>query len=223
MKKILISACLVALAITNVNALDLNDYINESDCSQIITKPNYKVCYDYGLKSARYVAYTVDGNKLKEASTHVKKRPSFYPENSIPIKYRAYPSDYTKSGYDRGHMANHADFDYSANLVYLTYSMANIVPQNPDLNRHSWVKVEKYERNIAKKLGYVNVLNIITYQDEPNRIGKHKIAVPDNFIKVIYNDDQKFYRCFSYSNNYIESTEQFTLTDHQVSCNMMLN
>ncbi|TXJ00408.1 MAG: hypothetical protein E6Q32_06545 [Neisseriales bacterium] len=59
-----------------------------------------------------------------------KKRSNFYPENSIPEKYRSYPEDYTHTSYDRGHTANHADFDYSANLLYMTCSMANIVPRS---------------------------------------------------------------------------------------------
>ena len=99
--------------------------------------------------------------------------------------------------------------------------MANIVPQEPDVNRHTWVKAEKYERTVAKKLGYVNVLNIITYSNTPQRIGKHQIAVPADFIKVVYNDDKNFKRCFSYHNSKPDANDN--IKDHEVSCSMMLN
>jgi endonuclease G len=218
MKKILVTLLITS---THVFAVDLNSYINDKNCNQIVTNQVFKACYDYNLKGSRYVAYTVIGTKISDADVHIKKRPSFYPENSIPVKYRSYPDDYTHSGYDRGHMANHADFDYSANLVYMTYSMANIVPQNPEVNRKTWVKAEKYERTIAKKLGYVNVLNIITYSNTPQRLGKHQIAVPSDFIKVIYNDDKGFKKCFSYHNNQ-PRTEDDSLKNHEVSCSMIL-
>jgi endonuclease G len=216
MKKLL----LLSLFTSSVFAVDVNQFINNKNCNQIITNSVFKACYDYSLKGSRYIAYTVDGTKLTDAEVHIKKRPSFYPENSIPVKYRSYPEDYTHSGYDRGHMANHADFDYSANLVYLTYSMANIVPQDPEVNRQTWVKAEKYERTVAKKLGYANVINIITYPNQPQRIGKHQVAVPSNFIKVIYNDDKGFKKCFSYNNANASTNDN--IKDHEVSCNMIL-
>ena len=77
----------------------------------IIDKTVFTVFYDYQLKGARYVAYTIDRSK-SNASEHIKKRPSFYDENNIPVKYRSSPEDYTHSGYDSSHLANHADFDY---------------------------------------------------------------------------------------------------------------
>ena len=30
--------------------------------------------------------------------------------------------------------------------------MANIIPQYPKVNRYTWIKAERYERQIAKKL-----------------------------------------------------------------------
>ena len=40
-----------------------------------------------------------------------------------------------------------------------TYSMSNIIPQSQLVNRNTWIKVERYERLVASKLGYVSVLN----------------------------------------------------------------
>ena len=223
MKKIFGVILLGLLNLANANnSIDINHYINNNNCNQIIQNAVFSACYNYSYKASTYVAYTVNGQKLSNAKIRIKKRPSFYPEKSIPVKYRSYPEDYTNSGYDRGHMANHADFNYSANLVYMTYSMANIVPQNPEVNRQTWVKAEKYERNIAKKLGYVSVINIITYADKPTRIGKHQIAVPADFIKVVYNNDKDFKKCFSYSNSATD-TKNDKLRDHEISCNMTLD
>lgn len=215
MKKLTI---LLATLSVNVFALNNPTFINNKNCDQIITKSIYQICYNYDYKGATAVAYTIDGEKLSNAETHIKKRPPFYAENSIPVKYRSEPSDYTKSGYDRGHMANHADFDYSANILYLTYSMANIVPQDPELNRHVWIKAETYERLVARKLGTVNVINIIYYSQNPKRIGKNKIAVPQSFVKIIYNDKANFKKCFKYEN--VSGIENSALKDHEIICNI---
>lgn len=215
MKKLTILFSIISI---NCFALNSNFFINDKNCDQIITKSIYQVCYNYSYKGATAVAYTVNGDKLNDAEIHIKKRPPFYSENSIPIKYRSEPSDYTKSGYDRGHMANHADFDYSANIVYLTYSMANIVPQNPELNRHDWVKAEKFERMVAKKLGYVDVINIVYYPPNPQVIGKNRVSVPQSFVKIIYNDKDNFKKCFKYENT--DPTTNTSLKDHEISCNI---
>lgn len=219
MRKLLV----VAILMPSAFALDISQYINNKNCSQVIGKPNYQACYDYNLKGSKYVSYTVDGQQLTAADVHIKKRPNFYPENSIPVKYRSYPEDYTHTGYDRGHMANHADFDYSANLVYMTYSMVNIVPQDPEVNRHTWVKAEKYERTMSKKMGTVNVLNIISYTNQPQRIGKHQVAVPSSFIKVIYSSNNNFQKCFSYQNTLPGDVSSDKLKDHEVDCSKILN
>lgn len=213
MKRIII----LSLLVSSTYAVDINLYVNGQNCSQILNKGIYVVCYDYGLKGAKYVAYTVNGD-IMTSSIHIKSRPEFYPENNIPVKYRSYPNDYIRSGYDRGHMANHADFDYSADAVYLTYSMSNIVPQSPDVNRHTWVKAEKYERLMAKKLGNVSVINGIEYTNNPSRIGKHQIAIPQAFWKIVYNDNKNYKKCFKYTNANNIDVEQDRLRDHEVNC-----
>ena len=112
---------------TSIYATNLSDYINKENCSQIINKQVFTICYDYKMKGAKYVSYTLDGKKVN--AVNIKKRHSFYTEKNLPKKYRSHTKDYTHSGYDRGHLANDASFDYSKKVVRKTYSMANIIPQ----------------------------------------------------------------------------------------------
>ena len=184
--------------LVTLNATDLLDYINKQNCSQIIDKQVFTICYDYNLKGAKYVVYTLDGRLVN--SVNIKKRSSFYTEKSLPKKYRSHTRDYTHSGYDRGHLANDASFDYSEKAVRKTYTMANIIPQAPKVNRKTWIKAEKLERQVASKLGTVSVLNGVVYSSSPKRIGKNQIAVPDGFWKMIYNDEKGYKKCFYYEN-----------------------
>ena len=143
--KLLLNLLFVA---TSIYATNLSDYINKQNCDQIIDKQVYTICYDYNAKGAKYVSYTLDGDEVN--AVNIKKRSSFYTEKNLPKKYRSHTKDYTHSGYDRGHLANDASFDYSKKVVRKTYSMANIIPQAPQINRKTWIKAEKLETNLPK-------------------------------------------------------------------------
>ena len=134
------------LLTTLIQATDLNQYINKQNCPQIIDKQVFTICYDYKAKGAKYVAYTLVGTKVN--SVNIKKRNSFYTEKNLPKKYRSHTKDYTHSGYDRGHLANDASFDYNTKALAKTYTMANIIPQAPNVNRKTWIKAEKLERKV---------------------------------------------------------------------------
>ncbi len=188
----------ILLFVVSVNAIDLSNYINKQNCDQIIDKKVYTICYSYKYKGAKYVSYTLYGSKVNKLN--IKKRPKFYSEKLIPIKYRSKSSDYKYSGYDRGHLASDASFDYDKKVLSKVYTMANIVPQAPQVNRKLWLKAEKLERYIAVKLGNVNVINGVIYDETSKTIGKNKIAVPIAFWKMIYNDNNGYKRYFYFQN-----------------------
>jgi len=129
--------------------------------------------------------------------------------------------DYTHSGYDRGHLANDASFDYDEKAVRKTYTMANIIPQAPNVNRKTWIKAEKLERTIAVQLGSVSVLNGVVYSLNPLRIGKNQIAVPDAFWKMIYNDEKDYKKCFYYENDLNAVAKSDKLKSHLVDCDIL--
>lgn len=193
-------------------------YFSKSACDKVIDKKVLTICYDCGLKAAKAVAYTLRGDRVKKS---IKKRPRFYPEPSLRASCRAEYKDYTHSGYDRGHLASDASFDWSPTSLNQTYSLANIVPQASMINRKLWVKAEKYERYVAIKLERVEVLNIVVYPRHPKRIGENGIAVPSGFWKKIENRADGFERCFYYENNLHASAKGDKLKAHVRPCDMM--
>lgn len=59
--------------------------------------------------------------------------------------FRAYPNDYTNSGYDRGHMAPAGDAVASQAGMDETFLLTNIAPQiGPGFNRQCISKTYKY-------------------------------------------------------------------------------
>lgn len=212
---------LLLITAISLYATEISDYINKNNCSQIIDKSVFTICYDYKLKGAKYVAYTLDGSLVN--SSNIKKRPRFYTEKNLPKQYRSTSKDYVNSGYDRGHLANDADFDYNEKTLRKTYTMANIIPQAPKVNRKTWIKAEKYERTVALELGSVTVINGVVYSSNPKRIGKNGVAVPDAFWKIIYNDEKKFKKCFYYKNDLDVIVRQDRLKSHQIDCDQLEN
>jgi len=208
---------ITVLLFSTLKAISLDDYINKANCDQIIDKQVFTICYDYKMKGAKYVSYTLDGNKVN--AVNIKKRNSFYTEKSLPKEYRSHTKDYTRTGYDRGHLANDASFDYNEKVVRKTYTMANITPQAPNVNRRTWIKSEKLERKVAVSLGMVKVLNGIVYSSNPKRIGRNKVAVPNGFWKMIYNNKKNYKKCFYYKNDLNAIFKGDKLKSHLFDCN----
>ncbi|RYY82193.1 hypothetical protein EON63_13780, partial [archaeon] len=59
---------------------------------------------------------------------------------------QVHPKDYNDSKYDRGHLVPAADFMHQLNAYQATFSMANICPQSPVLNKSFWAKFESWIR-----------------------------------------------------------------------------
>ncbi len=56
-----------------------------------------------------------------------------------------------------------------------TFLMSNITPQNPQINQRVWNKIEKRERQVALKLGEIEVLNLVNYDSNPINISDTEI------------------------------------------------
>jgi endonuclease G len=191
-------------------------FINSKVCNQIIDNEFITICYDYKVKGAKSVAYTLDGDLMNDPN--IDKRPSFYTEKSLEQKYRISTTDYTNSGYDRGHLAPDAAFDWSQESLDAVYTLANIIPQAPQVNRNSWAKLEKYVRAKAVDLGTLNVINVVRYGQRSKRMGKNRMAISKGYYKVLYNENENYEECFYYDNKLGVSTSGDTVEKHKVLC-----
>jgi len=215
---------IILLALTillSLSARDINNYINKKNCDQIINKQIYSICYSYRYKGALGGWTTLEGDKVN--TVNIKKRPRFYNEKTIPMRYRTKYKNYTHSGYDRGHtIISDADCDYSKKSLIKSYSMANITPQAPLVNRRTWIKVERYGRLLATKLGYINSITIVNYNKSNKKINNN-ITIPTGYYRIYYNNKANFERCFYYRNNINVNWRQDRLKNHLVDCNRINN
>tara|TARA_B110000046_G_C12953344_1_gene381152 strand:+ start:338 stop:637 length:300 start_codon:yes stop_codon:yes gene_type:complete len=99
--------------------------------------------------------------------------------------------------------------------------MANVIPQSPKVNRYTWIKAEKLERQVASKLGSLDVLIGVIYSDIPQRIGKNKIAVPKAYYKKLSNREHNYEKCFYYENELVIDTKKDKLRNHLIECSKL--
>lgn len=205
--------------VSTIYATELSDYVDKSKCDQIIDKQLYQICYSYKYKGTLSGWVKLDGNLVGKGD--IKKRPRFYNEKTIPIKYRTKYKDYTGYGKDwnRGHfIVADADFDYDKKALNKAYTMANIIPQSAKVNQKTWIKVERYGRSLASKLGYINSISIAKYEN-PNHKIANDIVIPTTLYRIYYNNDSNFEKCFEYENRLDVDYKNDKLKNHEINCN----
>jgi endonuclease G, mitochondrial len=113
----------------------------------LITRPQYALSYSKNKGIPNWVAWELNASWLGDAHRVGK----FAPDEDLPAGWeRIRPSDYTGSGFDRGHMTNSEDRSRSPEDNIPTFLMTNIIPQSPDNNQGVWVQLENYCRELAR-------------------------------------------------------------------------
>lgn len=123
-----------------------------------------------------------------EAAQDLSRENSFHPEPQLPAEQRAELADYARSGFDRGHMAPNGDMP-DRTSQHESFSLANMVPQDADNNRHVWAGIEQAVRKMAKREGGLYVITGPAFIGrELRKVGK--VLVPSHLYKVVYSPRQ---------------------------------
>lgn len=142
----------------------------------------YNVVYDAGINSPREVRWVITPAMLIPRAKRVSI--GFRSDTRLP-RPRVLDSDFTRSGYQRGHLCPAADRVYSLEAMQETFLLSNISPQSPKLNMGLWKATEIISRGLAVKYGRCSVAVAPLFFDMNYKfIGKNRVAVPDAFFKV---------------------------------------
>lgn len=145
----------------------------------LVLKRTFAFSYNNDRGTINWIAWRTTINDLGESLP----RPGFEPDGDLPLSFKnILPSDYSRSGYDRGHMVPSADRFGDAAANTDTFLMTNIVPQSADLNQYVWEKLERYARGIVRRGS--DVYTIAGVYGTKERI-KGKLTAPTNCWKVI--------------------------------------
>ena len=144
-----------------------------------VNKGIYKANFSNELHVPRWVSYYLykGGGECDRNAEH------FTFKNDMPELKTAKNSDYTNSGYQKGHLANAEDFAVDCKKEELTFRFYNCLPQTESANHDSWLH---YESEIRKWSQNEKLYIITGGYFKGKKIGKSKdIAVPDWCWKVV--------------------------------------
>lgn len=109
----------------------------------------------------------------------------FHEDERLPPADRATLADYVRSGYDRGHMTPSGDMSNLA-AQQESFSLANVVPQTPKLNRGVWEGIERAVRRLAQDEGELYVVTGPTFQGQNLQSLYGHVLVPTATWKAVY-------------------------------------
>ena len=166
------------------------EIIRQQACDgSMLDKQFFVICHMADWKIARWVGYHLTADKLQGTA---KRTDNFRPDSQLPHDERSELSDYSGSGYDRGHMAPAAAFKRSKKAMSTTFFLSNMAPQTPQLNRRIWRILEEEVRTLAKEHGEVWVFTGNLFLDDTlhptqpvTKIGAGRVAVPTHCFKAI--------------------------------------
>ena len=169
----------VPQSITNDSESLLSVVIPDEKESILVNYTGYTVSFNPALHIPNYVVYELTA---QETEGKEKRSDSFRRDNNI--EGCPEPSDYTRSGFDRGHMAPAADMKWSESAMRESFFMTNICPQRHALNGGGWKRLEEKVRDWAVRDRQLIIVSGPIISDNPQRLSSD-VAIPEQFFKVI--------------------------------------
>ena len=114
----------------------------------LLDKPQYAVSYNRDRGTPNWVSWHLDPSWLGSAP----RQNDFRNDPSLPAGwYQVQSTDYSGSGFDRGHHCPSADRTDTIADNSATFFMTNMMPQAPDNNQGPWEVLESYCRTLVSQ------------------------------------------------------------------------
>ena len=157
---------------SNANASTPNNYL--------LVNNYYALSYNRDRGIPNWAAWRI--SKLELGDFPRPEPDPFRPDDRLPRGWnRVTPSDYTRSGFDKGHVCPSADRSASVEGMTATFLMSNMTPQTGDLNRGPWQKLEAYLRTLVTRGSDVYIYAGV--YGEKGKI-KNEVSIPTNSWKI---------------------------------------
>ena len=190
---------------------DLDNYIPSSKTNKEIVKHSaFILSYQEEYELASWVLHRL----VKEAAFGKAERSNDFLSDPLVESGSAVAQDYSRSGYDRGHLCPAGDFKHNKELQDETFYMSNMSPQLPDFNRGIWSDLENKVRSWVKKRGELIIITGPILKKGLPTIGRmNKIAIPEKFYKIIYDPATEEAIAFLFPNEgSVELVKSFTIS-----------
>lgn len=112
----------------------------------LLVKPQYVTSHNCTKGIPNWVSWQLNSSWLGSTP----RQDDFRADTTLPSGcYRVTGSDYSGSGFDRGHMTPSADRTNTVTNNSATFLMTNMIPQAPDNNQGVWANLEDYCRSLV--------------------------------------------------------------------------
>ncbi len=146
---------------------------------------DFAVLHSGNTKTPVYVAQRLNRKMLQDGQG-IKRTDRFYAEARLPSAERAELEDYKGSGWSRGHMGPAGDMATEEGKAQ-SFSLANMVPQDPKQNGGPWSRVEEDTRKyVMRARGDVYVITGPVFEPGAQTIGAGRVVVPSHVFKLVY-------------------------------------
>ena len=174
---------LASKAQVNPSSLELPAYSPPQMNEKIIWHKRYTISFNKKYRIPNWVAWDLTyehtlGNVSRDGTTFI---PDMNIANS-PIH-----SDYTDSGYTRGHMCPAGDNKWDSQAYNESFYMTNVCPQKYELNSCKWKSLEeRCQTTWSKDYGKIYIVcGPIIPKNNKRYIRDTKILIPNLFFKAI--------------------------------------
>jgi endonuclease G len=143
----------------------------------------YSIYFSKNYKLPMATEYLLTKKMVEDGENDIERLNYFKKDRKLKSESYSH-SDYTNSGYDRGHLVPARDLKFN-NIAYnSTFLTSNICPQLKELNRYEWKYLEEKVRDLTLKK---DSLLIFTGCVIKNKM-ENRLYIPFAFWKIIYKD-----------------------------------
>ncbi|MCD8185735.1 MAG: DNA/RNA non-specific endonuclease [Rikenellaceae bacterium] len=159
--------------------------VDQPEFLVVCPEGRYTLWYDTLYRQAAWTAHVLTRADME--TSRAERKNGFVICQTVRSKGWPYAksSDYTRSGYDRGHLVPSADRTGSRTENDATFRLSNIDPKNPRLNRVVWNQLKDEIRQMALRLDTLWVVTGGELKPGLERIGASGVGVPEHFFKVL--------------------------------------
>ena len=180
-----------------------------------------------GAEIVEHTAYTLQYNEVHEQADWVSyiltrtqienkvERKDRFKKDPLVTSGSAEPKDYSRSGYDRGHLAPAADLSSTEETMLESFYMSNMSPQKPGFNRGVWKRLEEQVRDWGIEFDTLYVVTGPVLEEGLETIGENDVSVPNKYYKalLVYKPERQIAIGFILKNeSSSENLETFAVT-----------
>ena len=174
----------------------------ETTNSTVICRTGYLLLHDNLAKIPVWVTYVLKPDDLLTCNARSN---AFSSDRSLKSTQKSMLEDYSRSGYDTGHIAPAGDMLRDEIVEKESFILSNTAPQTPELNRGAWRTLELAVRSWA----YNNSTDLVIHAGpiydiaQDKTIGPNNVVVPHAYYKIIIDTNKNQSLAFIFENGKI--------------------